>query len=105
MRPTLVRWTGVLVVLVIVLALALGLALASGPSAIALSQVLAALSGGEVEPATADIVLRVRLPRAALAMGVGASLSVSGVLFQALLRNPLADPYVPVGQRWAVLWC
>ncbi|MCH2172579.1 iron ABC transporter permease [Myxococcota bacterium] len=94
MRPTLVRWTGVLVVLVIVLALALGLALASGPSAIALSQVLAALSGGEVEPATADIVLRVRLPRAALAMGVGASLSVSGVLFQALLRNPLADPYV-----------
>jgi len=38
--------------------------------------------------------LRVRLPRVVLAMLVGASLSVAGVLFQALLRNPLADPFV-----------
>ena len=37
---------------------------------------------------------RVRWPRVALAALVGASLAVAGVLFQALLRNPLADPYV-----------
>jgi iron complex transport system permease protein len=42
----------------------------------------------------ADIVLRVRLPRVLLGALVGACLAVSGVLFQAMLRNPLADPYV-----------
>jgi iron complex transport system permease protein len=40
------------------------------------------------------IVFDLRLPRIVLGMLVGAALSVSGAGFQALLRNPLADPYV-----------
>jgi len=40
------------------------------------------------------IILSLRFPRALLAGLVGAGLSVSGVIFQALLRNPLADPYI-----------
>ena len=48
----------------------------------------------EAQGSAADIVLRVRLPRVVLSLLVGASLSVAGVLFQALLRNPLADPFV-----------
>ncbi|MGH9709530.1 MAG: FecCD family ABC transporter permease [Candidatus Acidiferrales bacterium] len=40
------------------------------------------------------IVFGLRLPRIALGVLVGAALSVSGASFQALLRNPLADPYV-----------
>lgn len=40
------------------------------------------------------IILEIRLPRILLAIVVGASLSVAGTSFQALLRNPLADPYV-----------
>ena len=40
------------------------------------------------------IVVDIRLPRILLAIIVGASLSVAGTSFQALLRNPLADPYV-----------
>src|SRR5574340_1340644 len=40
------------------------------------------------------IVQNIRLPRILLAIIVGASLSVAGTSFQALLRNPLADPYV-----------
>ncbi|HXX17007.1 MAG TPA: iron ABC transporter permease [Candidatus Eremiobacteraceae bacterium] len=40
------------------------------------------------------IVVDIRLPRILLAVLVGASLSVAGTSFQALLRNPLADPYV-----------
>jgi iron complex transport system permease protein len=39
-------------------------------------------------------VRRIRLPRVAVGALVGASLSVAGVVFQALLRNPLADPFV-----------
>jgi len=40
------------------------------------------------------IVLSLRVPRALLAGLVGAGLSVSGAIFQAFLRNPLADPYI-----------
>lgn len=41
-----------------------------------------------------DIFLQARLPRVLLAVFVGAALSSSGVAFQSLLRNPLADPYI-----------
>jgi iron complex transport system permease protein len=40
------------------------------------------------------ILFSVRLPRILFAGIVGASLALGGVVFQALLRNPLADPYV-----------
>jgi iron complex transport system permease protein len=40
------------------------------------------------------ILLVFRLPRVAAAALVGAALATSGALFQGLLRNPLADPYV-----------
>jgi iron complex transport system permease protein len=40
------------------------------------------------------ILLRLRLPRAALAAIVGAALAAAGVALQALLRNPLAEPFV-----------
>src|SRR6266436_3797365 len=40
------------------------------------------------------IIKNIRLPRILLGIIVGASLSVAGTSFQALLRNPLADPYV-----------
>ncbi len=41
-----------------------------------------------------SIVFNIRLPRILLGILVGASLSTAGSGFQALLRNPLADPYV-----------
>ncbi len=41
-----------------------------------------------------EILVRLRLPRIVLACLVGAALACSGVVFQALLRNPLADPYI-----------
>ena len=40
------------------------------------------------------IILHLRLPRVVGAALVGAALSVAGILFQGLLRNPMADPYV-----------
>ena len=41
-----------------------------------------------------QVIFGLRLPRIALGILVGAALSTSGAGFQALLRNPLADPYV-----------
>jgi iron complex transport system permease protein len=40
------------------------------------------------------ILLSIRLPRVLLALIVGAGLSVAGATLQALLRNPLAEPYI-----------
>ncbi len=40
------------------------------------------------------IIWRIRLPRVFLAALVGAALSLGGLVFQALLRNPLAEPYI-----------
>ncbi|MCX7679808.1 MAG: iron ABC transporter permease [Spirochaetes bacterium] len=48
---------------------------------------------GKTSP-SADIVLFVRFPRLILAFSIGASLALSGVIFQAALKNPLADPYL-----------
>ena len=72
-------------------------ALATGPSAIGLGEVVQLLlSGGDpsMDPAIRDIVLGVRAPRLLLGLLVGAALATAGAVFQALLRNPLADPYV-----------
>ncbi|MBX3331771.1 MAG: iron ABC transporter permease [Nitrospira sp.] len=48
----------------------------------------------EVSDLTRTILLQVRLPRLLLGFLVGCSLASVGVALQALLRNPLADPYV-----------
>jgi len=41
-----------------------------------------------------DIVLQLRLPRTLLGVLVGGGLALAGATFQALLRNPLAEPYI-----------
>lgn len=46
------------------------------------------------EPLEQNIILNLRLPRVCLGMVVGASLAVCGVTMQALVRNPLAEPFI-----------
>lgn len=41
-----------------------------------------------------EIIFNIRIPRLLLAIGVGGGLSVAGAVFQSLLMNPLADPYI-----------
>lgn len=56
------------------------------------------------EPTTGEaIILLVRLPRVVGGALVGAALAVAGVLYQGLLRNPLADPYVVGASSGAAL--
>jgi len=69
------------------------IALTTGSSGIGLTQALTVLGGGGDE-ATRNVLIAVRLPRVLAAFGVGSLLAFSGVLLQALFRNPLADPYV-----------
>jgi iron complex transport system permease protein len=78
----------------VLLAASIVFSLVVGPADLGVGEVARVLWGDDASGATADIVLRIRLPRVLLACVVGASLAVSGVIFQALLRNPLADPFV-----------
>ncbi|MEV5506088.1 FecCD family ABC transporter permease [Streptomyces orinoci] len=50
--------------------------------------------GAPGDPALDQIVWNFRVPRVVLAALVGAGLAVSGVVLQAVVANPLADPYV-----------
>ncbi|MFA4874573.1 MAG: iron ABC transporter permease [bacterium] len=82
------RWAVTNLSLLALLALAAGLALCIGSEGVGLSE---ALTPGTKAHA---IVFTSRLPRVALAALVGMALASSGGAFQALLRNPLADPFI-----------
>ena len=71
----------------------LAVSLTIGSITIPPRQVLDALLGQE-QTLAADVVRELRLPRAMSALAIGGLLAVTGTLLQALLRNPLADPYV-----------
>lgn len=51
------------------------------------------LWSSQADPAHANILWNIRMPRVVLAGLVGASLAIAGAAFQGLLKNPLADPY------------
>lgn len=74
------------------------LALAAIATAVAVGSSGASLEalwpGADGNVLSRSILLDLRLPRALTAFGTGAVLALAGLLMQALLRNPLADPYV-----------
>lgn len=82
----------VLLTAVLLLALAAGLAFGAVP--LSLSTVWSSLTGTGGDASAATIVRSIRLPRVVAGALTGGALALSGVLFQALLRNPLAEPYL-----------
>ena len=79
------------------LALLLGILIAAcvGVVPIPMRALAQSLLGGQaLSPDQHLILFTIRLPRILAAAMAGATLSVSGLLFQGLFRNPLADPYV-----------
>jgi len=91
---------------ILVVLLALAMLVASGMGAVPVPVRLLAQSAIGVRHLSDDqstILLAIRLPRILAAVLVGSGLSVSGLLFQGLFRNPLADPYVIGSSGGAVL--
>jgi iron complex transport system permease protein len=84
---------GVLFVVVVI-------SLRMGPFPLSVRDIVATLFNGllgrkeRIPSEFSLVVFGLRLPRIALGILVGAALSTAGAGFQALLRNPLADPYV-----------
>jgi len=90
-RHVMTIWLPVLAALLVVSFI---YSLSVGPLSISWSELVTILSGQGGDTTVSAVILKIRLPRALLAALVGASLSVSGAAFQAVLRNPLADPYI-----------
>lgn len=81
--------------LLLFLGISVWLGLSIGSTGQNLREVFALLTGyGDAEATLTNIVWRIRLPRVLLAALAGATLSLGGLVFQALLRNPLAEPYI-----------
>jgi iron complex transport system permease protein len=98
-RSIAVRLFTIIIVHTVLLGLAalLGLSYGSsgdfGPENIA--EALAVLAGGGRDnPVLNTIIWQIRIPRVSLAAAAGAVLALGGLVFQALLRNPLAEPYI-----------
>ncbi len=70
------------------------LGLSMGSSGNSFKAVWVSLFGNSEDSVLSTIIWRLRLPRVIMAALVGATLSVGGLVFQALLRNPLAEPYI-----------
>ena len=84
----------ILLLLVAVLAVSAGSVAVPAGDTIAI--ITAKLAGNipAVDPAVTDIIWSLRVPRVLLAMTAGAGLALAGVVMQASVQNPLAEPFI-----------
>lgn len=96
-------YIGVSIFLLILLLISIGLAVNLGSVDISIKEVYNIIfyklfNIGEAQTlgngAVHDVVWLIRLPRIVLAICVGMGLSVVGIVMQAIVKNPLADPYI-----------
>ena len=93
---------GTSVILLIILLLSIGFAVTMGSVDISIKEVYEVIlyklfNIGDSSigiGAVSDVVWLIRMPRIVLAIAVGAGLSVVGIIMQAIVKNPLADPYI-----------
>ncbi len=94
------RFLVVLVALLVASPLVIALAMSAGAVSLPLGAVWSTVAGhllGRPDQGSAiddQIIWQVRAPRVLMAYVVGAGLAVAGTVLQAVMRNPLADPYV-----------
>ena len=92
----------ILVVLLVILAVTAAVTVAMGPVPVPIRKVLAILKDVLLGQTTPDaytksqfhIIWNIRSPRIVMAILAGAGLAVSGTVMQAIVRNPIADPFV-----------
>lgn len=95
LQQNIIRLIWISLILLVVLLIAFSLGLSIGPTKSGMRAAFSALfSTNESDSVLYSIVWHIRLPRVLLAAVVGATLSLGGLVFQALLRNPLAEPFI-----------
>ena len=112
-------YIGISLVLSVILVLSIGLSVTIGSVDISIKEVYevilyklfeigdSSIGAGPI----ADVVWLIRMPRIVLAIAVGSGLSVVGIVMQAIVKNPLADPYIlgvssgaSLGATLSVFW-
>ncbi len=88
------RVTSTLAICAAIAVVAATLGLGWGSSGFGGFEVLQRAVTGTLDDSQRMILFEARLPRVVFGLLVGAALAVAGAVFQALLRNPLADPYI-----------
>ena len=83
-------------ILAVILCITTWLSIRYGAVDVTLNEIFSAFkhyfSGTELDSLNERIIITIRVPRALLCIFVGATLSVGGVLLQALFRNPIIEP-------------
>ncbi len=88
-----IAWVSSLFLLLLLMTIFIGISIGSTGNGV--KAVLQSLFGeGGADSMLDTIIWQIRFPRVLLAALVGATLSLGGLVFQALLRNPLAEPYI-----------
>ena len=82
-----------IIISLITLSILLFASLAQGSIDITVKELFDGIFGSDISN-NYEIVRDLRMPRVLIAVLIGANLSIAGVLLQAVIRNPLADPYV-----------
>lgn len=96
------RWLPALLLVLLILAMLISAAI--GAVALPLRDLALSLLGkGHLTDEQQTILWVIRMPRILAAVMIGSCLSISGLLFQGIFRNPLADPYVIGSSGGAVL--
>jgi iron complex transport system permease protein len=87
------KWLFTLLVLIMILLAVSAFSLSLGPAGMHPGTIVRLLLGGKGAATDYAILFDIRLPRILLGFAVGGSLSLAGVLLQAMFRNPLVEPY------------
>jgi iron complex transport system permease protein len=88
-------FTGLLLLLSVILLISILVCTSFGAVRVPVSAIAQAILGRHALTQTQHIILfTIRLPRVLASAVVGAALAISGLMFQGLFRNPMADPYI-----------
>jgi len=98
------KWSTIIILLIIILFISLIISSVTGSAKISNIQILKMLLhkipfiGGKIsvdwKESSEVIFFRIRLPRVVLGMLIGSALAVAGTTYQAIFKNPMADPYI-----------
>jgi len=92
MMPKYIKWSLSLSVLLAILFLVCLISLSIGTMTIPINKLIQILTN-QSNSTPYTILMDIRLPRILVGISVGGALSISGVILQALFRNPLVEPY------------
>ncbi len=83
-----------LVLFFLITCIAIIIGLSAGPVNIGFNDLISTFFSNNADQTFTQIIFEIRMPRILYAVAVGGGLSIAGAVFQAILMNPLAEPYI-----------